>query len=491
MTTAPTPEAFLVLTACVVVVAWVALGLDTARRSGTFRRRVVCTVALFSLVILRLPVLLGGRSVLLPAVAAVFICATLLMPVRLPRGASAAIVAAFAAVLGLELVRGAMAGAYSSLSYAVSESVTYGALILFGYAFVAAARKDREMRLSLLAMAPAVYAATNLVLFPLRPAREIAGSVALGESATVLQSLGIQAERVIFPMATSINLFSVVCAAGLAAAVVLTARPSVLPRWFTGAGALACAVCLLLGDSRGPLLIGAAVSLFFALRRRSGGSWAIAYLIPALPLLLVLGLRVLGSSELAEELSRSGNDITTATGRTELWQNAWRFLSSWPPESLFGWGAYGHVTSGASLSWYMDFRGTADPIRVQSHSLVLQTIFDSGWFGLAVLVGAAATTFTSLARSASSSTTALVASLAVVLLCGVTEVAGTYLSQEALATMLLTMGAGLALAPRVVSDGRERARRAERPDPMYPRRQSAGARAGVPAAEQEPASVKA
>lgn len=443
-----TADRFLVVVGLLVGVLWGWLILQATLVDRRLQRWTLYAVALFSIVILRVPVLLGGRSALLPIIAALFVTCSLLAPIPLPRGWRPLVVLAYVGLLAVSLVRGGLSGAYGSVMYTVTEAAVYASLLLFGYAFIVGATGDRERRLAILALAPATYVGVNLVLYPLWPAREIDSSLsgAAGSSASILASLGVTAERVVFPMATSVNLFSVLCAGGLAAAIVLATRSWALPRWIPLLGAVACTVALLLEDSRGPLLIALGVTLFFALQRRARGSALFAYIIPALPILLIVGLRFLSNSTFAQNLSRNGDDFATATGRFEIWEGAWRVLSQFPPASVFGWGAFGHVTSGASLNWYMNFRGVQkDPITVQTHSLILQTVFDMGWIGLIALVAAAAVTLTTLARAAMPTATALIAGMAAILLCGVTEVAGTYMSQEALASILLIMGAALAL----------------------------------------------
>ncbi len=425
----------------------------------------VSYIALFSVTLIRLPVLVGHPRLLQPLVVGGFmLCIAWAIPrvIGRPSGTSRAgtlLAFAFAASVAVALLRGAHAGVYNSKSSALIEGALYLALVGFGLLLITSSRdaSERTRRLIFLALAPAVYVALNLLLYlggKQSPITSIADQSAYGKPAEMLALLGIGATRVRFALATSVNLFGVIASVGLVTCVVLWLRVRDFPRWVTAAGAAACAVCVLLVDSRGPLAVALAVILYFALSRRARGTSALAYVLPLLPVLVVAGLSMLDSFGVSDLLGRNGTDFATGTGRTYIWQASWDLLSHPHLQHLIGWGVNGHTTSLASLHWAWLFRGVVeDPTTAPTHSLVLQTIFDMGYIGLALLIAAVALAIRSLVRAVDSPAVALLAALVVILLCGATEISTSPYAQESLAMLLMILGAAAGLGLPERDDG--------------------------------------
>ncbi|WP_445148158.1 O-antigen ligase family protein [Baekduia sp. Peel2402] len=420
-----------------------------------------------SIVLIRLPLLVGHTQniKLFTLVLVWWATASALGVPRLgaPRAGALAITVIYAGYIGTELVRGAQNGVYGSVSNAYQLAVLYVSLVVFAFVAINRARseRERERRLAAIAFAPAMYSLVNVLLWaggaPTRAAEQPGGgSIALGDPASTLGAVGIHVGRVEFPLTNSINLFGVVAAGGLAAAGIMLVRhvPAV-PRWMAALAVVASCAGLLLGDSRGSLIVAIAVILWFALSDRIRAASGVAALLPVLPLLLLTVLGMLAGTGLDTSLSRNGGDFATGTNRLYIWQGAWDTIKHPSLDAVWGWGAAGQITSGASSNYAYLFSGQADPTAAPTHSVVLQTLVDGGYVGLLLLVAAMAMTITGLVRFTRlhprSMTGPVLGSVIAILLGGTTEVAPTYYAQEALVAVLLAAGAasGMATAYRV------------------------------------------
>jgi hypothetical protein len=431
-------------------------------------RHAVNAVALFSIVIVRLPVLLGHPRILHPLIILLFLaCIAWALP-RSEHGITSAglltLALLYAAVIAVSLVRGSRAGVYHSQLSAITEGALYFALVGFAVSLITSRRSkgERDASLICLVLAPAVYASINLALYLAGVQSPDAGFSTLqyrtvGSPATLLGSLGVHTGRVLFPLASAINFYGVACGAALTGTAILMMRVRQAPRWPTRIGLGAAAACLLMGDSRTAIALSIAIILYFFLSRRAAGAAGAAVLLPALPLVLVGFLSILNSAGASTALSRNsvGTDFATATGRAQIWSASWDMLKHPQIQQLVGWGADGHITSGASYHWAYLFRGVLDdPSIASTHNLAIQTVFDSGYIGLAILIAAATMTCVRLARivgrEPSSPAAALLGMLLVILLGGVTEISPSYHAQEALVMTLLIMGASAGLSSTAV-----------------------------------------
>ena len=308
----------------------------------------------------------------------------------------------------------------------------------------------------------------------------VAGGVSEGHTAVLLKSVGLSSIRTKFPLTTSINLFSIVVAAALASVVIMRLRaPTRMPRKIAWPTIAACLYCLFLGDSRGAFVIALAVILLFAIRIRIPAG-IVAGIVPLLPLIVIGVTALIASSSLDSTLSRGSGqfqEVATATGRIYIWKGSWEVLKHINIQELYGWGAAGHFTSGASLHYAFVFPGNPNALAVFTHNIVLQTIFDTGLIGLVLLVLVVWITWRDLwnyvRRNPSSFALACLAILLVIILSGATEVSPTYYSQEALLAFLMIAGAATALPRPMSSRMRPRVVQAAKAMPA--------ARAAVPA----------
>jgi O-antigen ligase len=419
--------------------------------------RIVLVVAALSLALAQIPAFLGSEKTLTPLVVMVFVACVAWGVPRQPRRSFANPIAvtifAYALLTGIALYRGAQHGVYGSTSSAFARTILYLCMVALGIVLVTTARttKERQQGLVAVAASPMIYVVTNVLLHLAGfQAPRTLSSVSEGRPAELLGVLGVPLGRVRFPLATSINLFSVVVAAALVGAVLLWLRG----RFLRGGPALgvaaACAYCLLVGDSRAAIAVAVVVVVAFLLWPRFEGAAGVAALIPLFPLMVIAGIGVFANSGLGAVLSRNGDDFASGSDRFYIWHAAYDVLKHFDPEHIIGFGAGGQITSGASLHYAYLFGLNPDASSIQTHSAVLQTILDSGYLGLAIFVLAAVQTALILQRTAKddprSPAVALLGMLLVVLLSGATEVAPSYYSQEAFLFTLLTMGAASGLA---------------------------------------------
>jgi hypothetical protein len=407
----------------------------------------------------------GHKTVLQAVVIGIFLYAILWAIPRQPRGSflnpRVVLLLLFVASVAFALMRGAEHGAYGNATSAGGKAALYALVALFGVSLITTAEdvETRDRRLYALALALPLYAVVNLFLhFAGMQNPNPAGATA-GTSGQLAGLIGISSGREVFPLTTSINLYSIVVGASVAAVGVLRLRTRRwCPGWLVAIVTVICVYELLLGDSRTEIAVALGVVLLFALFKKFKGSRWIPVVIPALPLMVLGCLHVVAATGIANAFNRSTagqnqfGTVVSGTGRVDIWQGAWHVLRHLQLQELFGWGAGGHITSGASLQYAYVF--PRDPLGYTefTHSLPIQIVLDEGVVGLLLLIAALWMTFSILRRHVAldpgSPAIALVAILLVFVACGATEVSITYYAEEALTMTLLIMGAAAGLAVR-------------------------------------------
>jgi hypothetical protein len=434
-------------------------------------RRLVTATLLLSITLVRAAAALPHRTVLTVVVVVIFIAVAAWAAPRQRRNVlltgSALLVFIYVGDVGLALVRGAQDGDYAKLTTSLGRIVLYLTTAFMALCALGCARDlaERDRRLRAIVLAPAIYALINLVLDEggIHGASSATQGGA-GGSAQLLGFAGLSAGRTVYPLATSINLYSIVASSAAAGVVVLRVRrPDLLPRIVAWPLALVCIYEVLAGDSRATLLWAVVVAAVFVIWRRFKGVPLIAWVMPFFPLIVIGILGLVANSGLAQALNRgSGTEsVATGTGRLYIWRGAWAVLRHFRLEDLIGWGAAGQIPSGASGHYTFVFANDPLSYTVFTHSSSLQTLLDEGYIGLFILVLLLWRTFLLLKRHLitvpNSPVSALVAMLLVVVLSGATEVSPSYYSEEVLLLLLLVASAAVAvthgrLAPRTLSE---------------------------------------
>jgi O-Antigen ligase len=414
---------------------------------------------MLSIVLIRLPVLIGHQSVIAIIYLIAFAACVAWGISRhraIPSYAALATILVYVACTDVTVVRGSLAHVYVNREHAISDSLTYLAITLIGFLLVTTSRNRRELRQAIVAitLAPGVYALVNALLYlaNVKSATVTQQGIGTLTPATLLEVFHIYMNRVQFPMATGVNSTGIVAGAGLAGCFVLT-RYRATRRWITVPCMAGCLFCIVLGDSRTALFISIVAAIYFSWSRRAPAARWIAVAVPILPVLVVAGIALLNGS-VGSALSRGGstgsaNNFESGNNRLRIWEAAWEVIRHPSVQQLYGWGANGHITSGVSERYAHIFASLPHPLEYSTHNLVIQTIFDSGYVGLIVLTAAVWVALSCLVRyirlEPSRIANALVAILAVTLLSGTTEVSPSYGTQEALIATLLAMGAAAGL----------------------------------------------
>jgi hypothetical protein len=402
------------------------------------------------------------KTVTIPLVTLIFLLCALWGIPRQSRNVlstgSALLVFLFGADICVALVRGAQDGAYENLTSAAGKIGLYFSITALGMVAVSCARyaRERDQRLLAIVFAPLLYAVLNLLMARAGFHAPASSGATAGTQAQLLGLLGVSGSRSAYPLATSINLYSIVASSSFAGLVVLRLRaPQYLPRIVAYPAILICLYEVVSGDSRATLLWAFLVVALFALRRRFAGAPWIAFAIPFSPLIVIGALRVVSSTGLAAVLNRSGGgqtnfgSLATGTGRVYIWRGAWQVIQHFQLQDLIGWGAAGQIPSGASSHYAFVFPGNPLAYTVFTHNAALQAILDEGYIGLAILVAVIWRTFVLLARHVraepNSPAAALVAMLLVSVLSGATEVSPSYYAEEILLMVFLIAGAAAAL----------------------------------------------
>jgi len=237
-----------------------------------------------------------------------------------------------------------------------------------------------------------IFVMVNLVLHALgvKPPQQLGQAASTGD-AVMLSFLGMDIQRVFFPLATSLNSYGVISGVTMVAGFAMFWRSS------GGWGArfwwlcmmLAGVVSALLSDTRGAALFAVLAMLAMALPWRlwSKAHWFI--LASPLAFLAAAGLIVFLSAEgsdLIQGVTRADalpGDV--GSGRLLVWASVVDLLYPFEINHLIGYGAYGQVTSGVSRYYEMMFSYLDNPAYATLHNTILQYVVDAGYVGFGLL----------------------------------------------------------------------------------------------------------
>lgn len=451
---------------CLVIGACGLVALcDGPLQPGKTESALVTFVALFSLVLIRAPYLFGytadeGFVTLLPFMIA--IAWMLRQPRRQADRRLMLLIAGFIGLLAIALYRGTEAGVATggtrdilALLGSVVVISTFGVLLFT----TAQTTTETWWRLVAVALAPAMYVGINVVLhfagFSATGVEPNAVSYAAGTPAETLALIGIHINREALPMNPSINGMGVVAAVGLAAAATLALRTKGLERRLGVTGAVTSLVGLLLVDTRAALIAAIIVIALMAIIKRPRIALFLAIIIPFSSWIVTAALSFLSTTGWATPLARGAKDVSTGNGRTVIWQAAQhQFATSGIFNTIFGYGANGQTSSGASRLYAHLFELVPFPLLVHVHNLGLQMLLDMGVVGLVLMVITVVLAVDRLERinrlAPRGPVVALVAGMLMLFITGATEPSPTYRTQETLVFAMLLMSAATGLAMQAV-----------------------------------------
>jgi O-antigen ligase len=410
-------------------------------------------VVALSIVLLRLPVLLGGDSPttpesLLPLGPFMGMTAFRLMePVeQYKRARHLGLTILFLLLIVVAGWRAiGPATGYTSHQWRI-DTITYLTLAVFG--FVMFVRDDNQQRVRTarlaLVFAPAVYVAANVFLLIGGVTTNRVPPPEAKNPAEILGLLGITHLRTFFPLGVGVNTFGITIGAALCMSLVLVMRARGSLRQLAIAATTTSAYAMLLADSRGPLFSALAASFLVVLagRRFAGRLNRLPFLIPASPFIVFAILGLLSNSFVAVAVQGRGA-LATGSNRLYIWKPILNLLSHFDAAQIFGYGAFGQITSGATQGYLYLFRGyTYVPA---AHNFVLQTTLDIGYVGLIIVIGlmvVSIRSFAEVSKLGDLGASALLAGTVYLVLAGFTEAAPTIYSTEAFFFFILLLMAG-------------------------------------------------
>jgi O-antigen ligase len=163
-------------------------------------------------------------------------------------------------------------------------------------------------------------------------------------------------------------------------------------------------------------------------------------------------------SELGINFERSDGDIASLSNRNIIWGSALAHMlnKANPVQVLFGYGAYGQISSGIinDYRWLFEASYSTAADRPSFHSSYLQIFVDSGALGVLLLWGVIIFALRSLRdhplRSDNKTSGALFYVLLYIIICSVTETCLTYQSTDILALFIFINLYAMALRESVI-----------------------------------------
>jgi hypothetical protein len=398
-------------------------------------------VVALSVALLRSPILAGGDSpttvqqlvVLLPFLGVIV--------VRLTEPSARAANHLRLALTALLLVVTVVAGwraigpqtGYSNQRWLI-DGVTYAVAGSFAYCvFVRDANIERVRTARLaLVFAPAIYVAANVLLRGLDITPQSRTPPETLNPGQMLGWLGTSHLRTFFPLSSGVNSFGIFAGLAFSGCFILAVRASGWVRLWAGMGAGLGVYAILVADARGSMAASlTAVAVVWLLSKRFGRSLGrLGLLIPVSPILVLGALALLSSSALSGDVEGRGS-FASGSNRLYIWEPVFDSLGHFSIKQLFGFGAYGQISSGVAEGYAYLFQGyTVVP---GTHNLMFQTILDTGYLGLVLLVAVFALTISSLAGTQNKDlavTNALLAVMIYFVFIGFTEAVPTVYSIE-------------------------------------------------------------
>lgn len=205
----------------------------------------------------------------------------------------------------------------------------------------------------------------------------------IGE-ALLLSQLGINIERVKFPLVTGFNSFATLLG-GLFSVTLMGLVSSFRYKSLLWLSLAIIFVMLLMIDSRTALIypvLCCLLVLFLKKREKIGilRTFPITQIFG--PILLVLFLQLVSNIPFFASLSRSSEDLQTGNSRTMVWTMALTEFIEFKFDHIAGYGEYGHYESGASALWAPFFSSYENSEMMHPHNTILMILFDYGIIGL-------------------------------------------------------------------------------------------------------------
>jgi O-antigen ligase len=228
------------------------------------------------------------------------------------------------------------------------------------------------------------YVTLNLLFFLVG----ITGDDSVDSKSVLLSYIGTIGTRVNFYLSAGVNAYGSVLGVLLTFSLVGFGVVKKYKKYFL-IGVLVSLISLFLTDSRGPMVY--AFLIFFLVRFLSFFKKPIFLnLVPIIgfigPFILLFFLSLISTTSFGESLSRNSGDFASGNSRLPIWTIAVSdFLVFKPEHHIFGYGEFGHHTSGLSPIWASIFDGQEENHEfIHPHNTFLSIMFDYGYLGLLI-----------------------------------------------------------------------------------------------------------
>jgi O-antigen ligase len=211
--------------------------------------------------------------------------------------------------------------------------------------------------------------------------------------AVVLSSLGFEMERVQFALARGYNNYS-----SYTGLVVALGSVYIVNFWkeryriVVLVSTIILYIIVLLVDSRAAIFYPILITLLLMAKKIIRVDLFKAKLLILVciagPLLYYILVPLLGSTNFLDLISRSNSDLQTGNSRFLIWgYSIIEFLTP-KVDHWFGYGDFGHFTSGVSVAYSTVFSTWTDSVLKTPHNTFLSILFDTGYIGLVIYLTA-------------------------------------------------------------------------------------------------------
>lgn len=324
-----------------------------------------------------------------------------------------------------------------------------------------------------IAIGSTIYVFINLVaLFAGYGSKVSSGFDEVGMQNKMLGLIGLEVSRIAPPFSGGLNNFAVSSSIALAfCAARFSIAESKKNKVIWSLLIITNLTGLVITDSRGAAVMLAASLLIAYATNRTRLKPGNAIMLIAIggfvaPIIISQATPVLNYLSTIESLQREGafaNRLGVASGRDIIWSAIIGESLESPINLFFGYGAYGHFTSGASTTYAWIFAGSQEMTRISSHNTSMQLLIDSGIFGVAIWISLWIITGRMLdrlhrphqgIRPEKTNASPLLPPLLFLLLSGYTEATCTQYSFDSLMMLLFITGAatGISLRKTITQD---------------------------------------
>ncbi|MFZ3140024.1 hypothetical protein [Polaromonas sp.] len=286
----------------------------------------------------------------------------------------------FAAFRGLTVSVIPLRDALASLVYFVAVF-----LVCLNYFGISRQPLSLNERIYYIAIGFSLYVAVNFVLYQLDILiKYIPEADADSGSNLLLQSIGIDMNRALFPMAYGINAYGNVAGLGLFFSIYLYRVAKNIPiKIISCIFILISIYSILMVESRG-VFLGVIFAVLFSPFAKGVFAKIIVFSTPLIPVIIFFSIFILKEIGVLSLFTRGDSDFSgLVTDRDVIWAVSISDLSKFEFIHLFGFGLYGNAASGLmeKYSWLFDYYKTTFHTL---HNVGLQYVLDIGYIGVLV-----------------------------------------------------------------------------------------------------------